>query len=228
KPGGASPTPTQKRQKKTMQERLQKIIARAGIASRRHAESLITSGQVLVNGRVVKELGTKADAAKDHIEAAGRVVQAKEGRRVYILLNKPPELVSAMADPEGRKTLRNCLRGLPERVFPVGNLEYAASGLVFLTNDGDLAAEMLKRSEEHTSELQSLAYLVCRLLLEKKKTALTPPRLKACFHHTCRPPLRQTPRLHSGAHQRQREAPKNSSHALRLACHLRLALQPTA
>jgi len=127
-----------------MEERLQKIIARAGIASRRHAELLILSGQVKVNGRVVRELGTKADAAKDRIEAAGRVVEAKEGRRVYILLNKPPEVVSAMADPEGRKTLRNFLRGLPERVFPVGNLEYAASGLVFLTNDGDLAAEMLK------------------------------------------------------------------------------------
>jgi pseudouridine synthase len=127
-----------------MEERLQKIIARAGIASRRHAELLIASGQVRVNGRVVKELGTKADAAKDRIEAAGRVVEANPGRRVYIVLNKPPEVVSAMADPEGRKTLRNCLRGLPERVFPVGNLEYAASGLVFLTNDGDLAAEMLK------------------------------------------------------------------------------------
>ncbi len=130
-----------------MEERLQKIIARAGIASRRHAELLITSGQVRVNGRVVKELGTKADAAKDRIEAAGKVVEANPGRRVYILLNKPPEVVSAMADPEGRKTLRNCLRGLPERVFPVGNLEYAASGLVFLTNDGDLAAEMLKNWE---------------------------------------------------------------------------------
>ncbi len=127
-----------------MEERLQKIIARAGIASRRHAELLITSGQVRVNGHVVRELGTKADAAKDRIEAAGRVVEAKEGRRVYIVLNKPPEVVSAMADPEGRKTLRNCLRGLPERVFPVGNLEYAASGLVFLTNDGDLAAQLLK------------------------------------------------------------------------------------
>jgi pseudouridine synthase len=105
---------------------------------------LIASGQVRVNGRVVRELGTKADAAKDRIEAAGRVVESKEGRRVYIVLNKPPEVVSAMADPEGRKTLRNCLRGLPERVFPVGNLEYAASGLVFLTNDGDLAAQVLK------------------------------------------------------------------------------------
>jgi pseudouridine synthase len=126
-----------------MEERLQKLIARAGIASRRHAELLITSGQVKLNGKVVTELGTKADPAKDRIEAAGRVVHAEE-RHVYLLLNKPPEVVGAMADPEGRKTLRHCLRGLPERVYPVGNLEYAASGLVFLTNDGDLAAKMLK------------------------------------------------------------------------------------
>src|SRR5713101_2407915 len=114
-----------------MQERLQKIIARAGIASRRHAEQLILSGQVRVNGQVVHELGTKADAAADRIEAAGRVVQRSE-RRVYILLHKPPEVVSTMADPEGRKTLRNCLRGLPTRVYPVGRQDYTASGLVFL------------------------------------------------------------------------------------------------
>ena len=126
-----------------MQERLQKIIARAGIASRRHAEQLILSGQVRVNGQVVRELGTKADAGQDRIEAAGKVVSAEE-RRIYMALNKPPEVVSAMADPEGRRTLRNLLRGLPERVYPVGNLEYAAAGLVFLTNDGDMAAEMLK------------------------------------------------------------------------------------
>ncbi|HYL86742.1 MAG TPA: S4 domain-containing protein [Candidatus Angelobacter sp.] len=127
-----------------MRERLQKIIARAGIASRRHAEQLILSGQVRVNGQVVRELGTKADAAQDRIEAAGRVVKGEE-RRMYLVLHKPAEVVSAMADPEGRKTLKNCLRGFAERVYPVGNLEYAASGLVFLTNDGDLAAEMLKR-----------------------------------------------------------------------------------
>ena len=127
-----------------MQERLQKIIGRAGIASRRHAEQLILSGQVRVNGVVVRELGTKADPATDKIVAAGRTVGTVAQRNIYLALHKPPEVVSAMADPEGRKTLRNCLRGLPERVFPVGNLEYAASGLVFLTNDGDLAAEMLK------------------------------------------------------------------------------------
>ena len=122
---------------------MQKIIARAGIASRRHAEQLILSGQVRVNGQVVRELGTKADADKDRIEAAGKVVSTEE-RRLYLALHKPPEVVSAMADPEGRRTLRNLLRGLPERVYPVGNLEYGAAGLVFLTNDGDLAAEMLK------------------------------------------------------------------------------------
>src|SRR5207253_10564072 len=97
-----------------MQERLQKIIARAGIASRRHAELLIASGQVRVNGRVVKELGTKADATKDRIEAAGRVGAKKEGRRVYKLLNKSAEAVVASADLEGRKTMRDGLRGLAE------------------------------------------------------------------------------------------------------------------
>jgi 23S rRNA pseudouridine2605 synthase len=129
-----------------MQERLQKIIARAGIASRRHAERLILSGQVRVNGRVVTELGTKADTTTDRIEAAGRVVKYSE-RTVYLALNKPAEIVAAMADPEGRKTLLSCLRGFPERVYPVGNLEYAASGLMLLTNDGDLTAELLKNWE---------------------------------------------------------------------------------
>ena len=129
-----------------MQERLQKIIARAGIASRRHAEQLILSGQVRVNGKTVRELGSKADTGSDKIEVSGKKI-AEEERKVYLLLNKPPEIVSTLADPEGRKTLRNLLRGMPERVYPVGNLEYSASGLVFLTNDGDFAAAMLKHWE---------------------------------------------------------------------------------
>jgi len=143
-----------------MLERLQKIIARAGIASRRHAEQLILSGQVRVNGRVVTELGSKADTAQDRIEAAGRVVKEAE-RRVYLVLNKPPEVLSAMADPEGRKTLKNCLRGFPARVYPVGNLEYTASGLVFLTNDGDLAAETLK----HWGELEQVYFVKVKGML---------------------------------------------------------------
>jgi len=129
-----------------MLERLQKIIARAGIASRRHAEQLILSGQVRVNGQVITELGSKADAQQDRIEAAGRAITASEDR-VYLALNKPTEVVAAMADPEGRKTLKNSLRGFPARVYPVGNLEYAASGLILLTNDGDFAAALLKNWE---------------------------------------------------------------------------------
>jgi len=127
-----------------MQERLQKIIARAGIASRRHAEQLILSGQVRVNGEVVAELGSKADLAQDKIEVSGKKLSSAEERKVYLLLNKPAGIVSSLADPEGRKTLRNFLRGFPERVYPVGNLEYSAAGAVLLTNDGDLAAQLLR------------------------------------------------------------------------------------
>src|ERR1700691_4772949 len=126
-----------------MLERLQKIIARAGISSRRHAEELIRSGQVRVNGVVVTELGAKADPEHDRVEAAGKIAQVSD-ERVYVLLHKPPEIVSTLADPEGRRTLRNLLVGVPERVFPVGRLDYAASGIVFLTSDGDLASRMLK------------------------------------------------------------------------------------
>ena len=128
-----------------MLERLQKIISRAGIASRRHAEELILSGQVRVNGAVVTELGAKADPDHDRIEAAGKLARVSE-ERVYVLLHKPAEIVSTLADPEGRRTLRNLLVGVSERVFPVGRLDYAVSGAVFLTNDGDLASRMLKAS----------------------------------------------------------------------------------
>jgi 23S rRNA pseudouridine2605 synthase len=129
----------------TMLERLQKIISRAGISSRRHAEELIRSGQVRVNGVVVTELGSKADPDTDRIEAAGKIAKVSN-EHVYLLLHKPPEIVSTLADPEGRRTIRNLLVGVRERVFPVGRLDYAASGVVFLTNDGDLASRMLKAS----------------------------------------------------------------------------------
>jgi 23S rRNA pseudouridine2605 synthase len=127
-----------------MEERLQKIIARAGIASRRHAEELITSGLVTLNGRVVTELGTKADAARDHIKVNGKLLQPETGERIYLLLHKPPEVVSTMNDPEGRPSLRGFLHAVPERVYPVGRLEYHASGLVLLTNDGDFANKILQ------------------------------------------------------------------------------------
>jgi len=127
----------------SMEERLQKIIARAGITSRRRAEEMIASGLVTVNGRMVTELGTKADEARDHIKVAGKLLHP-ETDRVYLLLHKPAEFVSTLSDPEGRPSLRDLLHGIPERVFPVGRLEYHSSGLVFLTNDGDLANRILQ------------------------------------------------------------------------------------
>jgi 23S rRNA pseudouridine2605 synthase len=128
-----------------MQERLQKIIARSGIASRRHAEELISSGQVRVNGEVVSELGSKADPETDRVEVAGKVAEIPS-EPSYYMLHKPVHVVSTMSDPEGRATLRHLLRGLSEGIFPVGRLDYAASGLLLLTNDGELANRIFKNS----------------------------------------------------------------------------------
>ena len=126
-----------------MEERLQKIIARAGFASRRRAEAMIESGLVTVNGATVTELGSKADLSRDHIKVAGKLIRA-EPKHVYYALHKPTEVVATMSDPEGRRSLRDLLQGIPERVFPIGRLEYHASGIVLLTNDGDLANAMMK------------------------------------------------------------------------------------
>jgi 23S rRNA pseudouridine2605 synthase len=128
-----------------MLERLQKAIARAGIASRRHAELLIVSGQVQVNGRIVTELGAKADPETDVIKVAGKALQFPE-RKIYLVVHKPAGYVSAMSDPQQRRTLQNCLPGVRGRVFPVGRLEYQASGLMLLTNDGEMANRLLEAS----------------------------------------------------------------------------------
>ena len=119
-------------------ERLQKIIAHAGFASRREAEAMIREGRVTVNGRVVKELGSKADAANDHIKVDGKLITRAETHR-YILLYKPREVMSTVADPEGRKTVVELVKGVRERIYPVGRLDYQSEGLLLLTNDGDLA-----------------------------------------------------------------------------------------
>lgn len=121
-----------------MLERVQKIISAAGVTSRRAAEQLITEGRVRVNGKVVTELGTKADASKDHIKVDGKLINPKQPL-VYIMLNKPAGFVTTMADPEGRPTVLNLLKGLKVRVYPVGRLDYNTEGLLLLTNDGDFA-----------------------------------------------------------------------------------------
>jgi len=124
-------------------ERLQKIIAAAGIASRRRAEELITGGLVSVNGQIVTELGTKADRERDHIRVNGKLLHGAE-RHVYLLMNKPKGYVTTLRDPEGRPTVMDLLRGVGARVYPVGRLDYASEGLLLLTNDGDLANRMMK------------------------------------------------------------------------------------
>lgn len=126
-----------------MQERLQKLIARAGIASRRHAEQMILSGAVTVNGRVVTELGSKADAERDHIKVHGKLLQFGARKR-YLALHKPAGCVATMHDPERRQDLSHWLRNVRERVFPIGRLDYHADGLLLLTNDGELADQVLK------------------------------------------------------------------------------------
>lgn len=121
-----------------MQERLQKLIAQAGIASRRGAEQLITAGEVSVNGSIITELGTKADPEKDHIKVRGRLINTKLQNRsnVYVLLNKPKGYLSSAADPEGRKLVTDLVKG-KGKLHPVGRLDFNSEGLIILTNDGN-------------------------------------------------------------------------------------------
>ena len=119
------------------EERLQKILAAAGICSRRKAEELILAGQVRVNGKVVTELGTKADASRDHIRVNGKLLHGAERPR-HFMVNKPKGYVTTASDPQNRPTVMQLIRG-GERVFPVGRLDYASEGLLLMTNDGALA-----------------------------------------------------------------------------------------
>ena len=121
-----------------MLERLQKILSHAGIASRRAAEELITAGRVSVNGRIVTELGSRANPAQDLIAVDGKAVHPEEVR-TYIILNKPVGYVTTLKDPQGRSVVTDLLKGVKERVYPVGRLDYNTEGLLLLTNDGELA-----------------------------------------------------------------------------------------
>ena len=123
-----------------MEQRLQKLIAAAGIASRRHAEELIVAGKVTVNGQIVKELGTKADPDKDHIKVNGKLInpQLKSRENVYVLLNKPKGYLSSVSDPEGRPLVTELLPPSLGKLHPVGRLDFNTEGLLLLTNDGEL------------------------------------------------------------------------------------------
>ncbi len=125
-----------------MEERLQKFLARAGVASRRSAEKLITEGKIRVNGVIIKELGTKVDPFKDKISYNGKMVKL-ERKKVYYMLNKPKGYISTVKDDKGRKTVVDILSDVEERIFPIGRLDYNTEGLLLLTNDGDFMNKLL-------------------------------------------------------------------------------------
>jgi 23S rRNA pseudouridine2605 synthase len=128
-----------------MEERLQKVLAQAGVASRREAEEYITAGRVKVNGKVVKELGTKV-GPDAFIMVDGHAIQRE--RKTYLLFYKPRGVVTTMKDPEGRKSIADYVKDIPQRVYPVGRLDYNTEGLLLLTNDGELAQAMTHPSHE--------------------------------------------------------------------------------
>ena len=126
-------------------ERLQKILAKAGVASRRKAEEMIEQGRVQVNGKTVTELGTKADSGRDHIRVDGKLLQGDERLR-YFVLNKPRGFVTTVKDPEGRPTVMQFFDKMRERLYPVGRLDYMSEGLLLVTNDGELANRLTRAS----------------------------------------------------------------------------------
>lgn len=136
-----------------MQIRLQKIISQAGVTSRRKAEELITKGKVRVNGKVVNELGSKADPDRDEIHVDGKRIEPKQPK-IAVLLNKPDGYITSLKDPEGRPTVVKLVDDIPVRLYPVGRLDYHTEGLLILTNDGDLAQKI-----EHPSKAIEKVYI---------------------------------------------------------------------
>jgi 23S rRNA pseudouridine2605 synthase len=171
-----------------VQIRLQKIIADAGITSRRKAEELILQGRVAVNGQTITELGSKADPERDHIKVDGKLLHGAN-RPIHILLNKPVGYVSTVSDPQRRPTVVSLVKGIKERIYPVGRLDYNSSGLILLTNDGELANLLMSRAAaiprtyqakvEGHPEAAGLEKLKQGIVLDGQRTAPAQIRLVA-------------------------------------------------
>jgi pseudouridine synthase len=136
-------------------ERINKLLARAGVASRRGVDDLIRQGLVTLNGKIVTELGIQIDPAVDAIKVSGKRVQLNPETAVYYMLNKPRGVVSTLSDPEGRPTIKQILRGVKARVFPVGRLDFNSEGLILMTNDGEMA-RALTHPSSHVSKRYSV------------------------------------------------------------------------
>lgn len=172
-----------------MEQRLQKIIAGAGITSRRKAEQIILEGRVSVNGKSVSKLGSKADLDHDQIRVDGRLL-SRPTEYVYLLLNKPVGYVSTVSDPQGRPTVLSLVRGIKQRVYPVGRLDYHSSGLMILTNDGELANFLMSRASavprtyqvklEGKPEAADIAKLQSGIPLDGRRTE--PCQIRALGH----------------------------------------------
>ena len=162
-----------------MEQRLQKIIADAGITSRRKAEQIILEGRVSVNGEPVSKLGSKADLDHDQVRVDGRLLSSSK-ESVYLLANKPVGYVSTVKDPQHRPTVVSLARGIKERVYPVGRLDYHSSGLMILTNDGELANFLMSRSSavprayhvklEGRPQAEDIAKLQAGIVLDGRRT----------------------------------------------------------
>jgi 23S rRNA pseudouridine2605 synthase len=171
-----------------MEERLQKLIAAAGLASRRKAEELILNGEVTINGKVVRELGTKADPARDHIKVAGKRINSllENKKNIYILLNKPKGYLTSLSDPENRPLVKHLLPSGMPMIHPVGRLDFNTEGLIILTNDGALT-KLITTAREHIPKVyevkvkgspsdEALTRLRNGMVIDDKRTA--PIKLK--------------------------------------------------
>ena len=136
-------------------KRIQLIIRDAGICSRRAAEEMISEGRVTLNGRIVEDLGVKADPEKDYIKVDGKLIPKADPIKTYYLFNKPRNVVSTFSDPQGRPTLADFVKAIKKNVFAIGRLDFDAEGLMILTNDGDLAQQL-----SHPSKAVSRTYMV--------------------------------------------------------------------